>query len=411
MRLPLPFLLALAAGGAVLSAQEGEPRTAVEWNEAGARALQEGRVPEAVEAFRRARALAPGDPVLRLNLARALGHRARELAAAGRLEEALRSVREGRALDRDGGSLEVLEARFHLRLGDRARAREVLDAVLREFPEQPEALALRAEVASLDGDPAAGVAFLERAVAVRPGDTALQQRLERLREEARALAGFLTDATAHFDLRYDPHLPWIVERIPRLGALLEEAFQAVHRSLGFAPEDRIVVLVLDRERYAGDAPEWSGGLYDGRIRLPQSREVFDEAELASALRHETTHAALHRIGPAVPAWLHEGLAQAVEGRSVTTARRLLRRDPGAWPSLGELRGGWTAWTDRRRVEAAYAYALSLAWFLQEEYGANAWSLLLGQLRRRGFDEAFPATFAASLEAVDVRHRQALAAGD
>ena len=401
---PSALLLAALAFAAAASAQDGgaaEPRTARDWNEAGVTALQGGDLEEALAAFREAHRLAPEDERVARNLARAYGHRGQARLEAGRLADAMEDFEAGRRIHRDGGTLELLAAQVLLRRGKRAAALALVEQVREDFPGNVEAVRLAADLAAVQGDLDRAVRLLE-AVADPPEE--LATRLEQLREERRAWQGFLTDASAHFDLRYDPLQEDLVQALPLLHEDLEEAYQAVALRLGLSPTDRILVLVLDRHRYLGHAPEWSGALYDGRIRLSVGDYEAERRRLQQTLRHEYTHAALHRLGPPLPTWVHEGLAQMVEGKDAEFARRQLRGRGEELPDLVTLAGDWTLWTDRGRVQLAYDYALSLCVFVGEEYGPTAYRLLLEALSTDGFEAAFARTLGRTVEQVDADHR-------
>ncbi|MBC8329902.1 MAG: tetratricopeptide repeat protein [Planctomycetes bacterium] len=384
-----------------------EPSTAAEWNERGVSLLEQGDAISAVAALQRARELAPADAVVAVNLARAFGHLGSRHLDLGRLPEALAAFRSGTGVDRDGGHNEVLAAQVQLRQGARLAARETVDRVRTDFPENSAAARLAADLRAVAGELDEAVEILRQALALTPDDASLVRRSRQLEEEREAMRGFLTDASAHFDFRYDPRRPALVEAVPDLMADLEDAYHRVARDFGLAPADRILVLVLDRERYVADAPEWSAGLYDGRVRLSVGDYRADAVKLRATMRHEFVHAALHRLGPPLPTWFQEGMAQLVEDRPVLRARQRLNSS-GA-PSLAELGGDWTAWKQRQRVAGAYDYSLSLCRFLAEEYGTTAYPLLFEKLRQSGFEHAFRQTFGKLLADVDAEHRRALAA--
>jgi len=408
----LCLVLCLGAGSGPLLAQGGgkEPETAAEWNRAAVAALEAGRLDDAVADLERAVELAPEDPDIRRNLARALGHRARAALDGGRARAAVADLERGIALDRDGGRLEVLLAQARLGLGERAAARRHLEAVLRDFPEQADAAGLLADLEALEGRLEVAIALLERTLpraadAARP---ALEARLARLREEARAWRGALTDSSPHFDVRYDASDPAVAAAVPGVMAAVEAAYDEVSEQLGLAPRDRLLVLVLARERYAAGAPAWSAALYDGRIRVAVGGE--DPRRLRATLRHEYTHAALHRLGAPVPTWFHEGLAQRVEGADPAAARARLRRaGRQGWPAPAALNADWSAWQDARRVRLAYDYALSLVAWLEERYGSTAFRVLFEEVPRQGFADAFRHAFSQDVAALDAAHRHFLAA--
>ena len=131
--------------------------------------------------------------------------------------------------------------------------------------------------------------------------------------------------------------------------------------LGCHLNDRLPVIVQSHANYrqTTGAAEWSGGRYDGRIRIgiPPSGEV--DQWVQRTFRHEFVHACLSRTGQ-WPPWLHEGLAQKISGehlqpRDRAMLQQLLRRDQ--LPTLESLGGNWSRLNS---TQATVAYALSLA---------------------------------------------------
>lgn len=116
---------------------------------------------------------------------------------------------------------------------------------------------------------------------------------------------------------------------------------------------------LDAYRKTTDAAEWSGGQYDGRIRVALLDDNSLGPRTRRALAHEVVHACLTSLGQ-WPAWLHEGLAQKLSGETLP---------PAAWhdieemvrahqlPRLSNLHQDWSRMSTRH---AAMAYAVALA---------------------------------------------------
>ncbi len=405
----LPFLLLLL--GSLLPLQEetkppapAPPRTALEWNEAGVAALEGRDFDLAIRDFLEAHELAAKEGVYARNLSRAYVHRGRARFDAGHLPMALLDYEAAARADRDGGVPELFQSEVLLRMGRRVEALERVDRARADFPGNARLQRLAADLRALAGRLDEAVSLLEDAQAKHP-DPELETRLRQLREEQRALSGFLHDRSAHFEILYDPARQDLIAALPDLSSDLEDAYQAVAVRLGLAPQDRIVVLILDRDRYLDDAPRWSGALYDGRIRLSFANWPRSRPGLRATMRHEYVHAALQRLGPPLPTWLQEGLAEWVEGRSVDAARAHLRGAP--LPPASSLGGDWTVWEDEGRVARAYAYALSFCAFLDQEYGPTAFPLLFEKLRAMSFDDAFRAVFGKDLAAVDAEHRRKL----
>ena len=140
------------------------------------------------------------------------------------------------------------------------------------------------------------------------------------------------------------------------GALLQVSAQ-----LGCRPEEKIIAIAQtwDAYRQAWNAVEWSGGMFDGRIRVPLEKGKPLTSESRKTLIHEATHACLHTFGP-LPSWLHEGLAQKLSGDTLPpgaqkTIADMVRSEK--LPSLRQLSNGWSGMS---ADSARYAYAEALA---------------------------------------------------
>jgi acylphosphatase len=108
------------------------------------------------------------------------------------------------------------------------------------------------------------------------------------------------------------------------------------------------------------APTWVGALNDGRIRVPVQGLSSVTPELSRVLKHELTHSFIQqKTRGHAPTWIHEGLAQYMEGkRSDTNAAALLVIYQGD-PALGakHFDGDWMKLSN---VDAGAAYAWALA---------------------------------------------------
>ncbi len=397
-----------ASSGAPATAPDPARAEAIRLNEQALELLDAGD-PAAAEPLLVAALLrAPDDAVLAKNLSRTRVRLGRQAQESGRADEALGWFRSAALAHDDDGAPAEWEASLLLRRGDRSAAKEFALAALERFPRSAALSRLCGEIAFLEGDLEGAVAAYEAALQ-HQDEPAPRARLAQLQEEQRAFAHFLTDATAHCDSRYDPDDSAISARAPELHAALEEAWQDVVGALGVTPPGRILVLWLSPERYRGAAPEWSGGLYDGRVRVLLHAETGVDAALRATLRHELTHAVLHSLGAVLPTWLHEGLAQRREGRDPERARRRLR-SLGVTLEAAALDVDWTAWTDKQRLEQAYGLALSLVAWLEERHGASAVASLLLAARGGDFAGAWTRIFARPFAEMEAEHRAWLIAG-
>jgi hypothetical protein len=164
-----------------------------------------------------------------------------------------------------------------------------------------------------------------------------------------------------FVLRYDGTVvePEIARTIV---ALLEEEYSRISFELGCQTQERIATIIQSREAYmkASDAAEWSGGLFDGsRIRVPIINSRTLDPKTRQTFSHEIVHACLASTGQ-WPAWLHEGLAQKLSGRTLPAqvrARFHVMARANELPKLNRLGQSWSRMSG---LHAQVAYGLALA---------------------------------------------------
>ena len=108
---------------------------------------------------------------------------------------------------------------------------------------------------------------------------------------------------------------------------MDRSYASLVSLFGFEPSERVVVILYSRRDYRDmGGPHWSAGLFDGKIRvLVRGLERLDE-HIKTTLHHELAHAFIHaRAGKSAPRWLHEGLAEYVEGTRTEENGKLLAR--------------------------------------------------------------------------------------
>jgi hypothetical protein len=153
--------------------------------------------------------------------------------------------------------------------------------------------------------------------------------------------------------------------------VVDSTFARVSQQLGCSAEEKIVTIIQSRDAYkkATDAAEWSGGQYDGRIRVPVMTGQQMDARQEQVLAHETTHACLAMLGE-WPSWLHEGMAQRLSGETLPAASRAQlaqMAQAGQLPKLESLRQGWSG-LDAQHARLAYSLALEAVEALYENFG-------------------------------------------
>jgi hypothetical protein len=179
---------------------------------------------------------------------------------------------------------------------------------------------------------------------------------------------------------------------------LEDAYRRVGARFAYYPLERLeVVLYPDQTfREVTGSPHWSGGIYDGRIKMPIGGLARGNDRLARTVRHEYAHAAIVTLSKGkAPVWLNEGLAQVAEetGDLGRTNRLRMALADGSLLTFTDLEGGFTRF-DRDQASLAYSQAYFAAKYLLDEKGGYNVRRLLEAM--------------ATAETIDAAFRQALA---
>lgn len=249
------------------------------------------------------------------------------------------------------------QAQQLIEAGQPARALDLLQPLTRGTKD-PGLLALAGVAAWKSDDARHALEYWRASVDLSPNPE-LEILIHRVEREAKAdqSAGKLVGMRVV--LRYDAAAVQPDDARQMLAALDSEYFR-ISQQLGCSAEEKIIAIVQTKDAYrkSTDAAEWSGGQFDGRIRVPVvSGQSFD-ANMRRVFAHETVHACLALLGR-WPSWLHEGLAQKLSGDSLRpeVERRIqeMIRDHRV-PRLENLGQDWS------RLDAAHAaaaYGLSL----------------------------------------------------
>jgi tetratricopeptide (TPR) repeat protein len=244
--------------------------------------------------------------------------------ALGRDEAALALVLDG--LNRDAGCADLHEI-----LGDLRNRQEMVEDALRAWSD---------------------------AFRIAPNDR-LREKITKAERELHAGRGYSFVATPHFNLRHD------TEREPGLQSAVEDFLEDKYRELAdvfrHAPSQPITVLLYPNQQFRDvtQAPDQVVGLYDGKIRVPLGglHRLGESAQ--RVLAHELTHAFVYSLTRGnCPRWLHEGIAQRMEGRTLT-------RTAGAQVKALLQAGDPAQWTSQ---PISYPAALSFTLFLEKERG-------------------------------------------
>jgi len=219
-----------------------------------------------------------------------------------------------------------------------------------------------------------------------PGDR-LRDKIIKGERELAAARDYSFSAAAHFNMRYEGALDQ--DLVASLTDYLEDRYQEFASIYRHAPSQAITVLLYPQQTFhdVTQVGNEVAGLYDGKIRVPLGGLKRVDADAARVLSHELTHAFVQsKTRGNCPRWLHEGLAQIAEPRT-------LRRS-----QLAELAGSVRADAPGTWPDAAFSYpaALGLTRFLEERRGFDVLVAVLGRLGDGdGLDTALQAYYGAT----------------
>jgi tetratricopeptide (TPR) repeat protein len=329
-----------------LTPLHGQSRV-VELNDAGWKALRDGYQDKAAALFAEALTLRPNDPVLLMGSGVAAHERGDQKEAMARLSRA-----------------------FELNPGLTIAAK------------------LLGKIAADEGDVALAVRTYEKALKAAPDDADLATALNALRRDAETDRGF---SELRFDrLRVIFEGPAEEAAAAQATRVFNSAFFRIGDMLGTYPSKTIVAVLYTEQQFRDitRAPQWSGGQYDGRIRIPvagaaQKPELFEHV-----MTHELTHAVIAGIvRRGVPTWLNEGLAQYFDGSDPVGARRRMKA-AGRFIPLKDLEHGFMQ-MGAAEARIAYDESLLAVGVLAERPGFG-WSRLLSRLSDgQSFADAIP----------------------
>ncbi len=261
------------------------------------------------------------------------------LAYKGRdFDQAVGRFREALTYDARSASAQFGLAATYFAQGQDLYARSVLDQALLDHPEDADLHALQGDVYYSEERPEEALAAWQRAFMFRPTE-AVRARIDKLQRERAVDSDYVRSEAAHFTLKYDGERAG-TDLSAQILAYLEEQFRDLEGRFDYYPSQPIVVILYpQRQFYEATLAESNvAGLFDGKIRVPIGGLQQINVEARGVLIHELTHAFIAgKSRGAAPRWLHEGLAQYMEGRRTpgSTAAVLARQyrgmqSPQAW---------------------------------------------------------------------------------
>ncbi len=265
-------------------------------------------------------------------------------------------------------------------IGDLDAARRYLVDALRHAPSLTPASLLLGEVLYASGDLAGAISTYEAAHAHAPQQAALLARLERWRKELTLHDRFAQKLGEHFTVLFEG--PAEADLARKAVETLEAAYWRIGSALNTYPVGVVTVVLYTREQFRDitQSPEWAGGAFDGRIRVPVQGALSNVREFERVLTHEFVHALVRTLVPrGAPQWLNEGLAMNFDGTDLERMSARLRASE-AIPELQRLERPFGG-LDRAAASLAYARSAVAVKALLDEAGPTAVAAVLADLGR------------------------------
>ncbi len=378
---------ALVTAATSASDRAGAPPAAREANTRGIASYEAGRYDEAVDHFERALAAAPGDSAVTSNLAYALANgaiRAASVEDGTKLDGALADL--DRALSLAPANHDFLRAQGELRFrkGDLRGARSaLLDASLARA-DDPIVERTLGEIAYREERLREALERFRRAVRLGDRDPRLAERIAKVEREAGVEDEMGLVRGRNFAVKYESDAVGTEGEAEVVLRTLERIRGRIGREIDYFPHATISVVLYDGEEFRGvtGAHDWTGGIFDGKIRVPLRGLAANGAATERILAHEYAHALVNELaGRRAPAWLDEGIAQRVAGEwSDERGRDAAERFRASFlVPLELLESSFGTIAGRDEAERAYFEAYVAVDYLAYRYGPRSLKSFLAAL--------------------------------
>ncbi|HUO13808.1 MAG TPA: peptidase MA family metallohydrolase [Verrucomicrobiae bacterium] len=276
-----------------------------------------------------------------------------------------------------------------VRTGNATQALSYAQRAVQSDPNSADAYTMLGYVQFASDHTKEAVASWQRSLALRP-DPAVQQFLAKAQREQSAESNFSEHESSHFVLHYEGKQTSEAFRSQILTAL-ESDYDDLARDLGNPPRDNITVTLYTEQAFfdVTQAPTWSGAINDGKLRIPISGLTSMTPELAHVLKHELAHSFITQLSAGrCPPWLHEGIAQFLEPKSLGSNGRqlaVLFKSQQNIP-LNALEGSFMSFSGAQAY-VAYAESLAAVTYINDTYGMSDIQRILERLSEGNSTEA------------------------
>jgi tetratricopeptide (TPR) repeat protein len=336
----------------------------------GRELIQRGQYEKGLDQLRQSYLLFPMNATLKQNLAEGYAAYGHQLFKQKKYEQAEENFVKALEIYPDNATYILLRGICCYRLKRYDVARYELQRALSISPDSVDMLYFLGLVQYDSDNRAEAVTLWEQALKLAPERKEISELLAKARKEIAVEAGMDRGHSSRFNLTYDPD----VNSSFALALLdvLESAANLVGAELGLFPEARVPVAVYTRADYktVTDSPDWSGGFYDGTIRLPFGALKEITPALRGILFHEYAHVVVFELTRGnCPLWLNEGIAEMF-GRTqqnypMTVLGRAART--GSLSDFRKLEAGFGSFSSSE-AGLAYQQSYSLVNYMVKSYG-------------------------------------------
>jgi len=232
----------------------------------------------------------------------------------------------------------------------------------------------------------------EEGLRLAPGRSELSALLEKARKEMTVEASMDRGHSSRFNITFDAGVTSTTAQL--LLDALEEAANTIGAELGHFPEARVPVVIYKRDDYklVTDSPDWSGGVYDGTIRLPFAGLKEVTPRVKEVLFHEYAHVVVYDLTHGnCPTWLNEGVAEFFGRLNFNRPLNELGRAARSNSLIGfeSLSSGFTGFS-AKNANLAYQQSYAFVNHIVTTYG---WHRITGILKLLGKGKSLESAFA------------------
>ena len=307
----------------------------------------------------------------------------------GNIAQARRYFENALRYQAENSTILIYYSAVLVRTGNASQAVPYAQRAVRSAPESPDAYTMLGYAQFASDRTKEAIVSWKRSLELRP-DTKVQQFLSKAQREQNAESEFSQGESVHFTLHYEGHQTSESLRAQILQAL-ESDYDDLVRDLGNPPRDNILVTLYTEQAFfdVTHAPTWSGAMNDGKLRIPISGLSSLTPELAHVLKHELAHSFITQLSAGrCPPWLHEGIAQFLEPKSLGGAGRQLTQLFKAQHNipLNVLEGSFLQFSGAQAY-VAYAESLAAVSYINDSYGMSDVQRILQRLSQGSSTEA------------------------